>query len=62
MVIKKTRGAVAPGKRQCNIRIRVDLLEKVKAEAEAKRFHSWVAFLEYLLQARYYPELPRKRT
>ncbi len=53
---KKSRGAVAPGKRQVNWRIRVDLLEKAQAEATAKGFRSVPAFMEYILQARYYPE------
>lgn len=52
----KTRGAVAPGKRQVNWRLRVDLLEKLEAERRDKRFKSMPAFLEYLLSARYYPE------
>ncbi len=53
---KKSRGAVAPGKRQVNWRLRVDLLEKAQAEATAKGFRSVPAFVEYILQARYYPE------
>jgi len=53
---KKSRGAVAPGKRQVNWRLRVDLLEKAQAEATAKSFRSVPAFMEYILQARYYPE------
>ena len=54
--IKKSRGAVAPGKRQVNWRLRVDLLEKLEAEGTTKGFKSNPAFIEYILQCRYYPE------
>ena len=53
---KKNRGAIAPGKRQVNWRLRVDLLEKAQAEAQTKSFRSVPAFVEYILQARYYHE------
>ena len=53
---KKSRGAVAPGKRQVNWRLRVDLLEKADAEAKSKGFKYVPGFIEYILQARYYPE------
>jgi hypothetical protein len=53
------RGAVAPGKRQVNWRIRADLLEKLQAEA-AKRGLAWPgnsgapAMIEAILSDRYY--------
>lgn len=58
---KKSRGKVAPGKRQVNWRIRVDLLEKARAEATGKGFRSVPIFVEYILQARYYPEPAKER-
>ncbi len=56
----KSRGAVAPGMRQVNWRIRVDLLEKAGAERVDKHFKSTPAFINYILQNRYYPDEPTK--
>ena len=64
----KSRGAVAPGKRQVNWRLRVNLLEKVAAEAKEKGFTDQhgrpktPSFIEYVLQNRYYPDTPSRRS
>lgn len=58
---KRTRGAVAPGKRQVNWRIREDLLEKLQAEAQEKQLKTQPKMLEFILQNRYYPEPARGR-
>lgn len=52
----KTRGAIAPGKKQVNWRLREDLLDKLESERLEKRFKSIPAFLEFLLSNRYYPD------
>ena len=58
---KKSRGAVAANKKQVNWRLRIDLLKLAQAEAAAKNFKSVPAFVEYILQARYYPEQKVKK-
>jgi len=54
--VTNRRGAVAPGKRQVNWRLRVDLLEKLEAERRQKGFKSKPLFLEHILINRYYPD------
>jgi hypothetical protein len=48
------RGRVAPGKRQVNWRIRVDLLEKAEAEAKTRNVTVPVIIQE-ILAGYYYP-------
>lgn len=50
----KSRGKVAPGKRQVNWRIRTDLLEKAEAEAKARKVKVPVIIQE-IIANHYYP-------
>lgn len=56
MKVTNTTGAVAPGKRQVNWRVRCDILVKLEQEAKAKGFLTIPQFLNHYFFERYFGE------